>query len=318
MRPRLGRLAGHRLLRLLLLAPLGCALVAVPRAPAAAQGPPPFAGDPCPRAEGRRVAPGFGFALGDGPAYAVGLGPDGVTNYGGAHEEGGWAYVKVLWVARPGHVGPLLVRGERLDEPGELRFGGGADPAAELRLDGGPAGGGAGWRQWPSHARLRGPGCYAFRVAGAGVDQTIVFQAVRERPEELTALPAWGALPRELVVVSAAPAGPGTVRLALGGADGLLVRLDVGPAGDGPVGLPGRDARRLETAAGPVLWDADPGQGWPGVAAWDDGRRRYRLEVLAGAPGGWSQADLVRLVEAFAAAEAPPGRAPASPAPPPP
>ncbi|MDP9368173.1 MAG: hypothetical protein M3Q03_07850 [Chloroflexota bacterium] len=39
-----------------------------------------------------------------------------------------------------------------------------------------------------------------------------------------------------------------------------------------------------------------------GVAVWDDGRRRYRLEVLDADPEAWSEADLVALVEAFAAA----------------
>ena len=49
------------------------------------------------------------------------------------------------------------------------------------------------------------------------------------------------------------------------------------------------------------VWSsADPVFGWPQEAAWDDGQRRYRLEVLDGDQDDWSEADLVALVEAFA------------------
>jgi hypothetical protein len=54
-----------------------------------------------------------------------------------------------------------------------------------------------------------------------------------------------------------------------------------------------------------VLWAADPEHGWPAVATWDDGRYRYRLEVLDGDRDAWSEADLVTLVEAFAAGPEP-------------
>jgi hypothetical protein len=92
-------------------------------------------GAPCPASHGKQVNPAFGLALGDGPVYPVGFSSDGVYYYGGAMEEGGWYYLKVLWVGSPDYRGPALVRGGRIDAPGELRFERGADPLGELRLD---------------------------------------------------------------------------------------------------------------------------------------------------------------------------------------
>lgn len=136
------------------------------------------AGAPCPRQAGRQVSPYFGLASGDGPLYPT-LGADGVLGVGG-REEGGWFYQKVLWFAGPDYAGRALVRGGRLDGAGEVRFGTGPDPAAELRLGrkGGTVAGAPGWRHWPSYTRLRAPGCYAYQVDGEDFTAVIVFEAV--------------------------------------------------------------------------------------------------------------------------------------------
>ena len=148
------------------------------------------AGAPCPRDAGRKVSPHFGPASGDGPVYPT-LGPDAVLGLEGAREEGGWFYAKVLWFATPDYAGPVLVRGRRLDAPGELRFGEGAAPAAELRLTGGGTVAGApGWRHWPSYTRLWAPGCYAYQVDGDGFSTVVVFQAVQGRPATPAASPS--------------------------------------------------------------------------------------------------------------------------------
>ena len=261
----------------------------------------------CPRTEGRRIAQAYGFALGDGPVYAVGFGPDGVANYDRTHQDGGWHYIKVLWLAAREYDGPVQVHGRQLDGPNELRFQDGADPATELRL---PSGDGSGRRrEWPTHVRLRAPGCYVLRVEGADFSEEIVFQAVAERPEELAPLPQPGdaatAFPRALTAASAVEVEPGWVRLALVGARRLVLRVDIGPIGATPSEPFPADARRLDTAAGPVRWVAHPEHGWPRLAAWDDGRHAFRLTVLDGGAGDWSEADLTQLVEAFADAEAP-------------
>src|SRR5205814_5413216 len=120
-------------------------------------------GAPCPAAQGKQVNPAFGPALGTGPVYPVGFGTEGVYYFGGALEEGGWYYLKVLWVGSPDYRGPVLVRGGRVDAPGELRFERGADPPAELRLDAASTPPGN-WGNWPTYTRLRAPGCYAYQL----------------------------------------------------------------------------------------------------------------------------------------------------------
>jgi hypothetical protein len=137
-------------------------------------------GSSCPAAAGKVVAPAFGAALGNGPVYPVGLGTEGTTSIGGNLEEGGWIYVKVLWISDLSRYnGPLLVRGGRIDSPGELRFGSGPNPSTELHLD--PSQGtnsAPGWQDWPTYTRLRAPGCYAYQVDGLTFTQVIPFQAV--------------------------------------------------------------------------------------------------------------------------------------------
>lgn len=91
-----------------------------------------------------------------------------------------WGFSKVLWVSSPDYDGPALIRGYQIDGTNELRFERGADPPAELRLpeEGGSAP--AGWRNWPSHTRVRAPGCYAYQIDGLDFTEVIVFQAVRD------------------------------------------------------------------------------------------------------------------------------------------
>jgi hypothetical protein len=141
-------------------------------------------GGSCPSAQGKQVNPAFGPALGDGPVYPVGFGAEGVYYYGGALQEGGWSYLKVLWVSGPDYHGSTLVRGGRIDAPGEVRFERGADPAAELRIDNTSAPAGA-WNDFPSYTRLRAPGCYAYQLDAAGFSKVIVFQAVDGPPPPL-------------------------------------------------------------------------------------------------------------------------------------
>jgi hypothetical protein len=136
-------------------------------------------GGACPTATGRAVSPDFGPAAGNGPVYAVGLGSGGVYDYSSTIEEGGWYYLKVLWVGSPSFKGPVLVRGRQVDGPAEMRFERGADPPKELRLHTDQAGTSASrWTNWPTYTRLRAPGCYAYQVDAPGFSEVIVFKAV--------------------------------------------------------------------------------------------------------------------------------------------
>jgi hypothetical protein len=134
------------------------------------------AGSSCPVVPGKTVSPHFGPALGDGPLYPAGFGTEGVARLQGANQEGGWYFIKVLWVADPVYKGPALVRGGRIDAPGEVRFEGGPDPARDLPLDPGTAiSGGGSWPNWPTYTRVRGPGCYAYQIDGTTFTRTVVF-----------------------------------------------------------------------------------------------------------------------------------------------
>ncbi len=131
----------------------------------------------CPVTPARVVSPDFGPALGRGPVYAVGFGSESAISLTGLLQEGGWYYLKVLWVGEPAFSGPVLVRGGRIDAPGELRFERGPDPPLELRLH--TAQGGAsvsGWHHWPTYTRVSSPGCYAYQVDGPAFTDVIVFE----------------------------------------------------------------------------------------------------------------------------------------------
>lgn len=252
-------------------------------------------GSPCPRAEGRRVSPGFAFALGAGPAYVTGFGADGVYAYQ-TFDNVPLGYREHFWLTRPDYQGPVLIRGRQLDGPNALQFGAGpGERAAELRL-GGPAGTAGttssdapGWRYWETFTIAPSPGCYAYQVDGAGFSETMIFQVVGKRPADLLPLPVAGSLPKQLGVTSGFALGEGRMRLTLTGAQHLVVRLDVGPTQATPSALDG-----------PVVWQADRDPKHPRVAAWDDGRHQYQLTVLDGDATAWSENDLLALASAFA------------------
>ena len=133
----------------------------------------------CPRSAGATVNSKVVPALGPGPIYPVGLGTDGVLQFGG-FPRGGWYYAKVLWVASPGYTDRhVLIRGRQIDGANELRFEDGADPQGELHFEGADLG--QGWRHQPSYTRVSGPGCYAYQVDGLGLREVIVFEAVAEK-----------------------------------------------------------------------------------------------------------------------------------------
>ena len=128
-----------------------------------------------------RPDPGLAPLLGEGPARPAGLARGTVLEYLAPVERSDWVDQtwggqKVLWAVDPAWRGPVLVRGRRLDAPGELAF---EDPAQpELLLNTGSYEGRAGgWKDNPSFTRVRAPGCYAYQVDTAGGTWSIVFIA---------------------------------------------------------------------------------------------------------------------------------------------
>jgi hypothetical protein len=126
--------------------------------------------------------PGLAPLLGSGPARAAGLGPGAVLEYlapaeGGNWLDKTWGGQKVLWAIDPATQGPVLIRGRRIDAPGDLAFE--DPPMAELLLNTSTyEGRSGGWKDNPSFTRLRAPGCYVYQVDTRDGTWSIVFIAI--------------------------------------------------------------------------------------------------------------------------------------------
>jgi hypothetical protein len=131
----------------------------------------------CPVTPEAGAVPFMPGARGDGPLYLAG---GGTLSLAGGRESGGFWFLKDAWVADPRELGPLLVRGGRIDAPGELRFGDGSEPAREVRLpihsfertsDQPP-----GWRLFNDYLRPHSPGCYAMQLDTLTESHWLVFE----------------------------------------------------------------------------------------------------------------------------------------------
>jgi hypothetical protein len=112
------------------------------------------------------VASGIVDAQGDGPIYAADGGHLDLSDV--ARKSDGLYWIKVAWLSTAEYDGPVLVRGQRVDADGVMKFSpGGAElrlpRAGEMTWDGKPVG----WRAWPSQVLLLDPGCYAWQIDGA-------------------------------------------------------------------------------------------------------------------------------------------------------
>jgi hypothetical protein len=115
------------------------------------------------------------LALGDGPVYLAGNG----FTIAGSRQSGGYWFAKATWIASPEEPGPIVVRGGRIDAPGDLRFGDGSEPLGELRLPihsyehtGGQP---PGWRIFNAYVRPASPGCYAMQLDTFSGSRWLVF-----------------------------------------------------------------------------------------------------------------------------------------------
>lgn len=122
-------------------------------------------GQTCPKSGTVAVSPYFGPVGGPGPVYVVGN----TAFY--TRGDDGTLRAKVAWISRPEYTGPALIRGRRIDAPGDVRFmpGGGAI-TSELHFEYDTrvraAGSEQGWRFLPSTVLLSGTGCYEFQIDG--------------------------------------------------------------------------------------------------------------------------------------------------------
>jgi hypothetical protein len=123
---------------------------------------------------------------GPGPVYP-GLGgePARLLGLTGGRTDDGWFREKLFWYVKPSYPGRALLRGDRLDGPGQLRFVGTGvqGRSREMRLK---PNGGASWngkppgsRGFPGGVAVRGLGCYGVQFDGTRFSLTVVFSAER-------------------------------------------------------------------------------------------------------------------------------------------
>lgn len=147
-------------------------------------------GATCPAAQGHTVHASYGPAIGDGPAYIVGMGTDGILHAvrpsAGSRGAAAWGYQFTLFVIDPNYQGAVLARGAQIDGSHPLLFNGGLDQLngfspetitllSQLRLESGP-GFGLPWPTFPSDLRMLTPGCYAIQLDGATFSEVIIFR----------------------------------------------------------------------------------------------------------------------------------------------
>lgn len=111
-------------------------------------------------------ATGLAAVSPDGPIYAVTGGT--VIGLGGVDSKGRRGG-KILWVSDPKYVGPAIIRGARLDAPGDLVFTDGRDVLefdydTHVRAGDATTGSAVGWRYLPSEVYVSSPGCYGFQI----------------------------------------------------------------------------------------------------------------------------------------------------------
>jgi hypothetical protein len=153
-------------------------------------------GLPCPVSPAKTYPKGAGFsgpytAVGDGAFTLTGDGtvpvdftPPADDSFAGT----GWPGMKVIWRVDPDYVGPVLLRGARLDGPGQLRFGSytgmvgqGTPPGASFQAQAYPELGYPAVDDrpsavtYPSDIRVQSPGCYGLQVDGTNFSEVIIF-----------------------------------------------------------------------------------------------------------------------------------------------
>ena len=121
-----------------------------------------------------------GSGIGPGPAYP-GLGGSGGRFYvNGDESEHGFYGGKLFWYVDPSYLGPVLIRGRRIDRHDPLRFN--RVDKRELRMQEGRGNPRMGWSargqpRRPSGPLVRSSGCYAVQFDGTDFSYPVVFRA---------------------------------------------------------------------------------------------------------------------------------------------
>lgn len=125
----------------------------------------------CPVSIGQRISPDLGLAAGTGPLYIVAVDANGNVDYVPSNQWGadqlGWGgMAKTLWAFPTTFAGPVLVRGQRLDSVGAVRFNAiGGQLLTQLQIlvpiesSSPPYQVDGGW-----YIRFNAPGCYGLQM----------------------------------------------------------------------------------------------------------------------------------------------------------
>ena len=95
----------------------------------------------------------------------------------GTRGERAWFGQKAPWIAGPRYRGPVLIRGARIDGPGQARFA--RTTGQHLRELYQARGAGVqpnGWRAWPALLLVHSTGCYGLQVDGTSFSEIIVIR----------------------------------------------------------------------------------------------------------------------------------------------
>lgn len=217
------------------------------------------AGQPCPASQPTASGNNQVSLLGDGPVQLALAGSAG-TAFFEATPGGAWKAIDVLWTAAPGFTGQVLVRGARLDGPGELWFGDPVDPLKELRIaaESGQTPGIDGRSLVATTTiRVKVAGCYGLQIDSGELSSIVVFEA---KPIE----DAFAQLERPLQLPTAGSAGC-PVTSTTGSVPFIRVAL-----GNGPVYVAGGSSESIANTAQSggywfikQVWIADPGEPGP-------------------------------------------------------
>lgn len=141
-------------------------------------------GKACPATPGQNARNGYvsGMQFGAGPVSMI-IGNRGDPGHGtvilGTTELPGWYALENVWLSGPGYQGPFIVRGQRLDRPGSVGFGG-SSPAMAIFVEppGPDANTNGPYRTPPGSIWTQRPGCYGFQIDGLSFSETIVIDVL--------------------------------------------------------------------------------------------------------------------------------------------
>jgi hypothetical protein len=136
----------------------------------------------CPVSLGRQISTNLGLAGGTGPLSIVGVDAGGNVPYAPPSSWGdtlGWGGIpKTLWMVPSTFSGPVLVRGERLDQPGDIRFNALGGPLlSELPISVATGSSSSPYQEagnW--YIRFNAPGCYGLQVDWLNGTEWIIFR----------------------------------------------------------------------------------------------------------------------------------------------